>query len=292
MWRLDDIAVFIIVVEQASFIRAAEHLDMPTSTVSRRISELEAALQMKLLERSSRRLRVTERGQQLFEQCLPLVKNMRFQVDTLTKNRDQLIGKITMTAPRFLANAVLAPCLCEFLQLYPEIELELKLSNRMEDLIDEGIDLAVRIGPFRDSQFVAQYLFTSDYGLYASHTYLKNRAPIRKPEDLAGHDVMVLAHQNAHLTFVSEKDQEQTVSTRSRMKCNDIEMAHQAALNGLSIACLPIISTYKSTGYAELVRVLDQYKITPSREVFIVYPSRKHLSAKTRLLINFLKNLV
>jgi DNA-binding transcriptional LysR family regulator len=289
MWRLDDVGVFVTVVEQGSFVQAAMRLDMPTSTVSRRISELETALEIKLLERTSRKLRVTERGQQLFEQCLPLVKTMRHQVDTLTKSRNQLAGKISVTAPTYLGNVILSPWLCEFLAQHKDIELELKLSNQFEDLIDEGIDLAIRIGPLRDSQFVAQYLFTPHYGLYASRMYLQNHGPITQPEDLHSHDVLAMAHQNAKLTLVDGGGGEHTINTTTRMKCSDIDMARQTAINGLSIACLPLISAQTQQNRDGLVRVLDQYEITPVRDVYAVYPSRKHLSAKTRLLIDFLK---
>lgn len=289
MWRLDDISVFVTVVEQGSFVKAAERLDMPTSTVSRRISELETALKTTLLERTSRKLGLTEPGQQLFEQCLPLVKDMRRRVDTIIKSRDQLTGKISLTAPTYLATAILSPWLCEFLAEYQGIELELKLSNQNEDLIDEGIDLAIRIGPLRDSQFIAQYLFTSHYGLYASRAYLQNNEPIRSPEDLHRHDVITLAHQNSSLTLVDIEGRKQTIYTSTRMKCSDIELARRTAANGLGIACLPRTNMHLPQSYDNLVRVLDQYEITPVRDVYAVYPSRKHLSAKTRLLVDFLK---
>jgi DNA-binding transcriptional LysR family regulator len=292
MWRLDDISVFVTVVAQGSFVQAAEQLDMPTSTVSRRISELETALEIKLIERTSRKLRVTERGQLLYEQCLPLVKNMRYQVDTLTRNRDQLTGKITVTAPIYLASAILSPWLCQFLFEHPDIELDLKLSNRLEDLLDEGIDLAIRVGPLRDSQFVAQYLFTARYGLYASQAYLQSHEPIHRPEDLRNHDVWVMAHQKDMLTLVDVEDREQTVNTATRMKCTDIDMARQMAINGLCIACLPRKNTRVPQDDDNLLRVLEQYEITPTRDVYVVYPSRKHLPARTRLLIDFLKAAV
>jgi len=289
MWHLDDIGIFVTVVEQGSFVQAATRLEMPTSTVSRRVSELEAALEMKLLERTSRRLRVTERGQQLFDQCLPHVKEMRHQIDLLSKSRNQLSGKITLTAPTHLGNAVLAPWLCEFLADNRDIELELQLSNQIEDLIDKGIDLAIRIGPLKDSQFVAQYLFTPHYGLYASPRYLASQPPINTPDDLSRHDVIAMAHQKARLTLIDPGGHEQTINTTTRLRCDDIDMARQTASNGLSIACLPRLSVQRAVDSGELVRVLDQYEINPGRDVYAVYPSRKHLSAKTRHLIDFLK---
>jgi len=292
MWRLDDISVFVTVVAQGSFVQAAEQLHMPTSTVSRRISELEAALEIKLIERTSRKLRVTERGRQLYEQCLPLVKSMQYQVDTLTRNRDQLTGKITVTAPTYLASAILSPWLCQFLAEHQDIELDLKLSNQLEDLIDEGIDLAIRVGPLRDSQFVAQYLFTARYGLYASQGYLQNHEPIHRPEDLRNHDVWVMAHQKGMLTLVDVDGREQIVNTTTRMKYTDIDMARQVAVNGLSIVCLPHENSRVPQDDDGLVRVLEQYEIMPTRDVYVVYPSRKHLSARTRLLIDFLKDVV
>ncbi len=289
MWRLDDVGVFVTVVEQGSFVQAADRLEMPTSTVSRRVSELEAALETKLLERTSRKLRVTERGRQFFEQCLPLVKSMRHEVDMLTKSSDQLTGKISMTAPSYLANTILSPWLCEFLATHQDIELELKLSNQIEDLIEEGIDLAIRIGPLRDSQFIAQYLFTPKYGLYASSAYLKAYGPINQPEDLSARDVIAMAHQNDRLILVDTEGQKQTIATTTRMKCSDIDMARQAAVNGLSIACLPRLSAQTQHLRNDLVRVLDQYDIPSGRDVYAVYPSRKYLSAKIKLLIDYLK---
>ncbi|MCU7934340.1 MAG: LysR family transcriptional regulator [Candidatus Thiodiazotropha sp. (ex Dulcina madagascariensis)] len=290
MWRLDDIEIFVSVVEQGSFVQAAKRLNAPTSTVSRRISELEAALDIKLIERTSRKLHVTEKGQELFDHALHHVKEIRQQGNMLMNSRDQLRGKITITVPTFLGNAVLAPWLFEFLAKHSDIELNIKLSNHFEDLIDEGIDLAIRIGPLNDSQFIAQFLCSTEYRLCASPEYLQQNPSIETVDDLLRHDVMLLPHQNMTLDLMNVRTHETySLSTSSRMNCNDIEMMRQAAVNGVSIACLPHLSVQKLVSSGELVTLLDEYEISPSRDIYTVYPSRKHLSAKTRLLINFLK---
>ena len=126
-----------------------------------------------------------------------------------------------------------------------------------------------RIGPQKDSHYVAQYLFTSLYGLR--------------------HDVLAMARQNKTLTCIDQQGREQTINTTTRMKCNDIDMAQQAAMNGLGIACLPRLSVEKHKNTNGLVRLLEQYEISPARDIYAVYPSREHLSAKTRALIDFVK---
>ncbi len=289
VWRFDDIEIFVAVVEQGSFIGAANLLGMPTSTVSRRIGELEAALEMKLLERTSRRMRVTDGGQLLFDQCLPHIKEMRQRVNLVRKSRNQLSGVISLTAPSYLGRAILNTWLCRFLTMHPHIEVDLQLSNDYEDLIGKGFDLAIRIGPLKSSQFVSQQLFAVHYGLYASPRYLGGHAPLTGPADLAQHEVMTMPHQQSTLQLVNGEGRAFAQQVATRMRCNDIEMARQAAINGFGIACLPRESVLDQVAKGELIRVLASYEIVPQRDVFVVYPSRKHLAAKTRLLIDFLK---
>jgi len=290
MWRLDDIGIFVCVVEEGSFVGAAKRLDIPTSTVSRRLSELEAAVGTRLIERTSRRLHVTEKGQQLYENCLPHVKEVKQQVQLLTRSLNQVSGRIVVTAPTFLGNAVLGPWLCAFLKDYPELELDLKLTNKIEDLIEEGIDLAIRIGPLSDSQFIAKFLCTSVFCLYASPNYLKSNLAIDHPTDLANHHVMLMSHQGPTLELVNKTTEEHfSLLIDSRMKCNEIEMIRQAALNDLGIASLPYLSVQKHLASGRLVQVLPEYTLTMSRGIYAVYPSRKHLAAKTRLLVDYLK---
>lgn len=291
MWRLDDIGIFVSVVEEGSFVRAAKRLDIPTSTVSRRLSELEAALGTALIERTSRKIHVTEQGQQLYEQCVPHVKEVKQQVQLLTRSLNQVSGKIVLTAPTYLGNAILAPWLCAFLKEYPDLELDLKLSNKVEDLLEEGIDLAIRIGPLSDSQFIAQFLCTSESRLYASPDYLKNHLSIDHPADLANHHVMLMSQQGTILELVNKMTEEHfSLLIDSRIKCNEIEMIRQAALNDLGIASLPHMSVQKHLSSGRLLQVLPGYALTSSRGIYAVYPSRKHLAIKTRLLVDYLKN--
>ncbi len=173
------------------------------------------------------------------------------------------------------------------------IKLDIKLSNRFEDLIDESIDLALRIGPLNDSQFIAQFLCRVDYKLFASPSYLQQNPKIEAVNDLAQHEVILLPHQQKCLDLVNVDTREScTLSTSSRMSCDDIEIMRQAALSGMVISCLPYLSIEKSVSTGKLVTLLDEYEILPRRDIYALYPSRKHLSAKTRLLINFLKEKV
>jgi len=185
MWSYDDISIVVEVIKQGSFIEASRRLDIPASTISRRVSQLEDALGIRLLERTSRKLSLTDKGLLFFEVCSPHIQGIKSELSELMTDKHLCQGKLKITAPVFLGSELLSEWFTEFMLANSQLELDVVLSNQYEDILDENIDVAIRIGPLKDSQFIAQHLFSSQLVLCASPDYLKDlKQPISLFQDL------------------------------------------------------------------------------------------------------------
>ena len=290
MWSYDDVFIFTAVIERGSFISAATKLNIPSSTVSRRVSQLESDLGIQLLERTSRKMHLTEKGKIFFEQCAPLINSLKENATELMASRDGIQGKLKVTAPIFLGSEILGDWFVDFLKNNKLIELELVLSNRHEDILDEEIDLAIRIGPLEDSKFIAQHLFTSSFVLCASPAYVGAFKKINSPHDISQHQTILSSHQKNEWEFRHlETSTIVQVKTHGRMCSNDISLTRRAAASGLGIAFLPRLSVAPMINSGELVSILDDYELLPKRDIYVVYPSKKYLSKKAQRLLNFIK---
>lgn len=290
MWSYDDVSIFIAVIERGSFISAATKLNIPSSTVSRRVSKLEADLGIQLLERTSRKMRLTEKGKIFFEQCAPHINSLKENAAELVASRDGVQGKLKVTAPTFLGSEVLGDWFADFVKDNKSIELELVLSNRYEDILDEEIDLAIRIGPLENSQFIAQYLFTSSFVLCASPHYIETSKRISSPHDIYEHQSILISHQKNEWEFRHLKTSDTVqIKAQGRMRSNDISLTRRAVARGLGIAFLPMLSATPMINSGELVSLLDDYELLPKRDIYVVYPSKKYLSKKAQRLLNFIK---
>ena len=161
MWRYDDLCIVTEVIKQGSFIKASKKLNIPSSTISRRVSEFESALGVRLLERNSRKLSLTDKDELLFKQCNPQMQQIKQTIEEITLNNTKPIGSLKITAPVTLGNELLNGWFCDFAKLHHEINLDINLSNHNEDILDDSFDVAIRVGPLKDSEFIAQFLFMS-----------------------------------------------------------------------------------------------------------------------------------
>jgi len=290
MWSYDDLAIFISVVERGSFIAAAKKMNIPPSTVSRRLSRLEADLNIKLLERTSRKIHLTEKGNVFYAQCSSLIKQLRENTRDLTESIDVIHGKLKVTAPTFVGNEIMADLFCEFVKQHPEIELEIYLSNEVEDIIDEEIDLAIRVGPLIDSNLIAQHLWSMNYVSCAAPAYIKNYGAPEKPEDLSAHHNLIFRTQQAPLAFLHKKTAaESKVNVKSHIISNDIKFTIHAVCNGAGIACLPRMFINQELDAGKLLELLPDYEFIDTKSVYAVYPSKHYLPKKTQLLIAYIK---
>jgi len=290
LFNYDDLAVFIAVVERGSFIAAAKKTNIPSSTLSRRLSRLEADLKIKLLERNSRKIHLTEKGKIFFEQCSPLIHQIKENTKSLSESIDIARGKLKITAPTYIGNTLMADIILDFMKLNPEIDLEMLLSNGIEDIIDEEIDIAIRIGPLEDSTFIAQHLWDIEYALCASPGYLTKHGTPLVPEDIKSHQAIILKTQPFPWRFRLLKTQQEThIRPLSRLIVNDFKLALRAVDNGIGIICLPRSIAQEKFDSGELVQLMPQYELLNRRSAYAVYPERRYLPKKTQLFITYLR---
>jgi len=260
-------------------------MDIPSSTVSRRISRLEADLNVKLLQRNSRKIHLTEKGKILYTQSAPLINQLRENTRDLTESIDDIHGKLKITAPTYIGNDLMADLFTEFVQKNPEIQLELLLSNDIEDLLDEEIDIAIRIGPLEDSSLIAQHLWDMDYVICAGPEYIKKNGNPSRPEELQQHRMIYRTHQVPLEFSRVSNDKTIKIEVLSHLISNDIKFSIHAVLNNAGIACLPRMFIRKEIKNGKLLELLTDYELKHSRAAYAVYPSKRYLPEKTRLLI-------
>jgi len=290
MWSYDDLAIFVNVVERGSFIAAAKKMKMPSSTVSRRLSRLEADLNVKLLERTSRKIHLTEKGKIFYEQCASLIKQIRENTRELTESIDKIHGKLKITVPTYLGNELMADLFIEFVKENPGIELEMLLSNDIEDILDEEIDIAIRVGPLVDSNLIAQKLWEMEYVICANNEYIRKYGIPKNPEDIKSHHSLIFRSQQIPLVFRHrETAGESKINVKSRLISNDIKFTLHAVCSGVGIACLPRMFVNKKLETGDLTELLVDYELVNKKTVYAIYPSKRYLPKKTQLLIKYIK---
>lgn len=286
----NDLLIFARVVEMGSFSRAAEHLGLPKSTVSRRISLLEEQLGERLMQRTTRRLKVTEFGQVLLEHARQVAAEVE-AVANLAEHRQAVpSGRLRVSMPSDFANLLLTDMLGAFVALHPAISLELDLSPRRVDLLGENFDLAIRMGELpENSLLAARRLTVFNNGLYASPGYLAEHGDPASPDELSRHMALrLLTGSGAPLqrTLLRGDEQRQFVPT-GRITANSPELLIRMACSGAGIAAAPeqFASPYLRRG--ELRRVLPDWCL-PSHTAWAVFPGRRLMPAKTRAFIDML----
>lgn len=291
MLNYDNLFIFVEVAKHGSFIEASKHLNMPSSTVSRRISQLESNIKIRLLERNSRKIHLTEKGALLFSECSAPIQLLSQKIQNIASQHHQSKGKIVVTAPVLLGNEILNQWFFDFLNTHKKIELDIILTNQYQDILTEQIDVAIRIGPLKDSQFIAQYLFSSKFILCASQKYINQSLLNITPFNNWHEKHLLLLQQHANkieMTHQITKEKKQ-FNIKAKLHSNDITVIRSAALNNIGIAYLPKLTVNAQLQSGELVEILSDYIPSLKKDIFAVYPSKKHLSHKTRLFLDYIK---
>ena len=284
---LNELAVFTYVVEHGGFTAAAEATQLPKSIISRRIASLEKRLGVRLLERTTRKVHVTEIGNIYYQHCRRMIDEAD-NADLYVEHAMEIPrGTLRVSASVNVGQHLLAPIAAEFMAQYPEVQLELVWTNRLIDVIDEGFDLAIRVGALRDSSLVARSLGQWRLFLYASAEYLKARGTPQKPEDLQGHDCLLMSDMTGgnHWTLTMGDITERVVLT-PRASVNDFETLRRMVADGGGIAILPSYMHYGDY-FNRLVRVLDDWT-GPLAELHATFPSRRGATPKVRAFLDFL----
>lgn len=285
---LNDISLFVEVAKTKNFSRAAAYLDMPVSTLSRRIRELEREIGVPLLKRSTRKVEVTEAGLIYFERCQHIIAEANIAHEELLTVAQQPKGRLRVSMPSSLALTYLPGVLREFSEQYPEIEYELDLSVRPIDLLVDPYDLIIRFGRQPDSGVVSRQIASISLGLYASSEYLARHGVPSAPSDLSHHQCLrASASKDDSLWELRSADQVEKVPVSGKFSINHISMLHQMALQGMGIVPLSIHTQEKKARSERLERVLPEWAFNPM-PLLALFPSRM-MPAKTRVFIEFVK---
>jgi DNA-binding transcriptional LysR family regulator len=284
---LNEIAVFTRVVQAGSFTAAAKLLGMPKSTVSRKVSELENRLDARLLQRTTRKLSLTDAGRTYFDYGQRIVSELEAAEHAVGSLQDSPRGLLRITTG--LNAAWLGDIIGDFLARNREVQIEMMCTTRNVDLVEERFDLAIRAGALADSSLIARSLGTATWFLVAAPRYLKKRKRPRTPEELAQHDCLLFGPVSRPSILKLERDGESVqVTLQRRLIVDDMDIVAEAALAGVGIAPLPAYRCLDGLRAQKLVRVLADWKL-PAIPVHVVYPTARHLSAKVKAFIDHLQ---
>lgn len=291
MELLSYMRLFVEVARTKSFRKAADALDMPNSTLSRHIAELEKTIGLRLLHRSTRKVELTEAGEVYFKRCQSIVEEARVAHESLLDVVERPSGTLRMSMPVELATGYLAPILKDFAQSYPLISFEFDLTPRRIDLQADPFDLAIRIGPppTAPSTLVARQIALLPRYLYAAPSYLKQAPPLTHPDDLVRHVLCVAqgtTKQHGAPKTLYRGDEAVDVMIESRFALNSVGLSRSLALLGVCIAVLSPELTREDVALGRLRRVLPDWHFSPV-QVHAITDTRL-LPARTRLFIDFL----
>lgn len=289
MDRFSAIQAFVAVVETGAFARAAERLGVSTSSLSRLVGDLEAHLGARLLNRTTRRLSLTEGGQAFYERGVQLLAELAEAEAVASLAAAAPRGRIKLTCSVAIGLQRVAPAIARFAARYPEVKFDVTVADRLIDLVEEGFDLAIRIGRVGGESLVARKLGTMSLVMCASPAYLAQRGTPRSPADLASHNLFTYAygpHPNLW-RLTDAQGVEHQVKVSGNLHANSGDLLVEAAVAGLGISCEPdfIAGAHLSAG--RLVRLLPEYAAQQG-DIWAVYPSRRHLSVKVRLFVEHL----
>lgn len=284
---LNEIAVFAKVVEVGSFVRASRELSMPKSTVSRKVSELEERLGARLLQRTTRKLSLTDVGRTYYAHAARVLAEVEEAELAVTRMQEVPRGRLRVSAP--INIGYLGPLFTSFLERYPEVDLEMVCSDRVSDLIEEGFDVAIRIGKLADSSLIARYLGSSKSYAVASPQLLQHRAALKSPKELERFPAVLFgAMPEPTVWRLVRGDEEVKVTLRPRFVVNDFDLVHRGALDGQGIALLPGERAHDDLRTKKLVHLLPDW-CSPAAPFHAVYPSTRHLSPKVKAFVEHLQ---
>jgi DNA-binding transcriptional LysR family regulator len=287
----DDYILFAAIAEQGSLVRAAGQLNMPKATASRRLTNLEAALGQKLLLRTTRSLTLTDFGQEFLDHCRRVTEEVTSTQDFVQSQEARPRGRLRVSMPGDYAKQHFSRAIATFIELYPEIQLDLDLTSRRVDLVNERFDLAIRMGVLDDdSNLVARKIDEQGIGLYASPIYLALHPAPNHPDELEHHiSVRLLSTRGSAMPWQLKRGKAIWEGVPpGRLALNSPDMIQQLLLDGAGIGALPNGFVLEDLRLKRLLRVLPEWCLPPV-PAWAVMPMRRYLPAKTRMFLDHLE---
>jgi DNA-binding transcriptional LysR family regulator len=286
--NLDDLAIFVRVVDRGGFAGAARDLRAPTSTVSRAIERLESGAGVRLFQRTTRHMKPTSEGRDLYASVSEAVATLRNAARTLEPASRQPRGRLRVTAPLSLSIGFLADVIVAFSARYPLVDLDFSLTNQMANLVDEGFDVAVRAtAHLGDSSLVARKLGELELHLFASPEYVRRHGAPATCEELARHPCIVFRGKELVRTWeLRGRGREERVSVRGRLGGDDMSFVHSMIVSGAGIGLLPNVNAAADEASGRIVRVLPEWHVRGAT-LYVVYPSSKNVPARVTAFRDF-----
>lgn len=294
MDKLQAMEVFVQVVDAGSFTRAADNMQLPKATVSTLIRNLETDLSIKLLHRTTRRIGVTADGAAYYERCMAILAAVRDAEESLSRTKASPRGRLRVDVPSGLARTLVIPALPDFFERYPDIELELGCSDRNADLIEEGVDCALRAGVLADSTLVARRVGVLQFQTCAAPSYLVRFGRPTHPDDLLDHRCINFFSAKTGKIFdwdFAKGGERLQMRLPGRLAVNDSNAYTVAALAGMGVAQMPTYVAQPLVAAGQLELVLQDWCVDPL-PLQVVYPQNRHLSAKVRAFVEWVAELL
>lgn len=285
MDKLTLMRAYRAVVETGSFTAAGQRMARTKAMISRQISELEATLNLRLINRTTRKLSITAVGETYYQQCCRLLDDLEEMESALQQGHDQAKGLLRINAPQTFAELHLIDAINLFLTRYPDVDIDLRLNDRFVDIVEEGFDLGIRIAHLNDSSFIARKFGEVRIIVCASPQYLKIHGTPKIPEELTRYNCIVDSNVNQSKVWTFTHDQKVTV--KSSLSVNSAVAVCKAMLADVGIGRCPSFAVEEAIATGQLVPLLESYE-REARGLYAIYPHRKHLAAKVRLFVDFL----
>ena len=288
---LQEMAIFVKVVETGSFSETARQLGNTPSAISRAISRLERALGTRLLQRTTRKLRLSESGTQVYAYCLEMVNAAQAVIDNSGKFNSEPHGTVRISVPKAVGHYLLHPHIPEFLERYPKVDVQMLLEDKLIDFIDDEIDLAIRITNQPSLGLKGRKLIEIDHVIVATAEYLEKHGIPQQPQDLKEHQCIYLGEQASDSKWKFQKENKITsVSVKGRYSANHTGIRLDAALKHMGIASLPYFVARHSLETQALIQVLPDwyFKTYYSGDAWLLYPPTRYLAPKIEVFIHFL----
>ena len=288
MDRFTGLTVFAKVVEAANFAAAGRQLRMSPAMVSKHVQRLEEQLGVRLLNRTTRRVSATEVGQTYYEHCLRILAEMEEADGAARDLQTAPRGLLKVTAPVSFGTRQLAPAIADYLVAYPNVSIDLSLHDQYLDLLEERLDLAIRLGHLPDSSLISRKLYEVEMILCASPRYLETHGTPQTPRDLLNHNCLIYTYAAPRAwNFVDRNGKEEVISISGRLLANNGEALLALVLKHAGVVLVPDYLVRDDLNTGRLVRLLPEYA-THQTPVHAVYPHSRYISAKTRTFIDFL----
>ena len=290
MDRLQAMEMFVRVVETGSFSKAAVEFATTQPTVTKQVAATEARLKVRLLNRNTRGVSLTEAGALYYEKCKEIVRAAEEADNVVQMRQTEAQGLLRVGSSVAFGRRVLVPLVLDFMKQHPQLQVDLTFEDRYTDLVAQGIDVAIRMGKLADSSLGARFLGTNPWLMVASPRYLKKHGAPKRPADLSGHETLIYSSVQGNDVWrvVSPRGEATTVPVTARLRSNNLSAVLAAARSHLGIAALPWYVASDSLASGAVVEVLKGHSL-PEQEIHAVYPSPKLVPGKVQAFVAFLQ---